>query len=274
MGATYLTDLADRARAAGLTVVELDGWQTRSRSSGGYDGAPWCVMWHHTASNGDGAADADYETFRADARPVCNVNVGRDGTLYVCAAGATNTNGKGGPYRLPDGRTVAADAMNTRAVGMELSNDGVGMMFPAAQLHTAFTFSTLVTGAYIDGRHDNVVQHVDWAPTRKIDPATAGAIDPAFGWAPRSTNANGSWNLDDLRAKCVAWATPTPEDPDMYLANLNGNVVVVGSAVRPVSAAELAGPLAALPMVTPTGDWYTWLEAGRREYAARMGIAV
>src|SRR6187402_1953109 len=114
----YLVELADRLRAAGLAVVELDGWQQRARSSGGYDDAgPWAVFWHHTASAGDGAADAHYCTYGSPDRPVCNVVVDRAGVVYVCAGGATNTNGKGGPHRLPDGRTLPADGANSRVFG-------------------------------------------------------------------------------------------------------------------------------------------------------------
>jgi len=71
----YLTDLADWLRAAGIAVVEYEGWQHRARSSGGYSsGKPWGVMWHHTASRADAADDASYiaegspDAIRADAR--------------------------------------------------------------------------------------------------------------------------------------------------------------------------------------------------------------
>ena len=219
MGARYLTDLAGRLRAAGCTVVELDGWQTRARSSGGYDGAgPWAVFWHHTASSGDGAADAHYCTFGSADAPVCNVVVGRDGVVYVCAAGATNTNGKGGPHLLPGGRTIPLDGANSRVFGMELSSDGVGMTYPAAQMTAAFAVSLTVAGYGI--RPDDVVTHQVWAPTRKIDPATATAVQG--GWSPRSVTSSGTWSLPDLRAELNARAgapapTPDPGDDDMAL---------------------------------------------------------
>ena len=206
MSGRYLTDMADVLRAAGLQVVELDGWQTRARSSGGYaSGSPMCVMWHHTASAGDGASDADYCTFRSNDRPVCNLVVGRDGVVYVCAAGATNTNGKGGPLTLPDGRTVPADSMNTRAIGIEFSNNGVGMAWPEAQMSAGFAASTALTAAYVGGA-DQVAGHVDWT-TRKIDPATAAAVQGA--WRPASVNSSGSWALADLRNECLRVAGST-----------------------------------------------------------------
>lgn len=216
MGSRYLTDLDVVLRGAGLSVVELDGWQSRARSSGGYDGAPWAIFWHHTASAGDGAADAHYCTYGSSDRPVCNLVIGRDGVVHLCAAGATNTNGKGGPYLLPDGRTIPLDSANSRVIGIEFSNNGVGMSWPAVQLDAGFAASNALCRAYIDGKVTNVVQHVDWAPTRKIDPAQAGAVQGA--WRPRSINSSGSWSLDDLRSECSRRAgsapTPGPRPPD------------------------------------------------------------
>ncbi len=204
MGNRYLTDLADVLRAAGCTVVELAGWPDRARSSGGYDGGPWAVVWHHTASAGDGAADA----------PVCNLVIGRDGVVYVCAAGATNTNGKGGPHLLPDGRTIPADGANSRVIGVELSNDGVGMAFPAPMMDAAFAVSLACAAAY-DIDPTNVVTHQVWAPSRKIDPATADAVEG--DWWPTAVTSSGTWSLEALRDECWrragAGPDPTPLPP-------------------------------------------------------------
>lgn len=210
----YLTDLAAVLRVAGLDVVELDGWATRARSTGGYDGGPWCLMLHHTASGGDGAADAHYCSFVDDDRPVCNLVIGRDGVVHVCAAGATNCNGKGGPYRLADGRTVAQDQMNLRAVAVELSNGGTGMTYPAVQIAAMFAVWAAVADAYLGGVLDLAAQHVDWAPGRKIDPATAAAVDPACGWQPAAINTSGSWDLADVTAEASRrhQAAPPKED--------------------------------------------------------------
>lgn len=218
MSGRYLTDMADVLRAAGQTVVELAGWQSRARSSGGYQApGPWCVMVHHTASVGNGANDANYCTFTDTDRPVCNLVLGRDATWYVCAAGATNTNGKGGPWTLADGRVVAADQMNLRAVGIEMSNNGVGMAYPEVMIDALLAGIVALAGAYLGGRTDLVCQHVNWAPTRKIDPATAAAVQGR--WRPASTNGSGSWRLDDLVAELARRASSGPQpspgpDPD------------------------------------------------------------
>jgi hypothetical protein len=81
------------------------------------------------------------------------------------------------------------------------------------------------------------------------------------------------WNM-----LTTPWTSPTPppsSEDDMYLATLNdGTVVVVGSAVRPVSGDEIApgGPFASLPRYVPdpASYWHQWLAAGSAEYSARV----
>jgi hypothetical protein len=214
----YLEGLAVALRSAGLVVVELPGWQTRGRSNNAMyaDGRPWCVMWHHTASAGDGAWDADYCTFGSPDAPLTNLVIGRDGVVYVCAAGPTNTNGKGGPLTFSRG-TVPADSMNTHAVGIEISNNGVGMPYPAAQIDACFAASNAICAAY-GLEPDDIAEHVDWAPGRKIDPATATAVQGA--WRPEPVNTSLSWWITDTRAEARRRATPAPAptgELDMYV---------------------------------------------------------
>lgn len=220
----FLTGLADVLRTAGLVVVELDGWQSRGRSGNKpyADGRPWCVMWHHTASGGDGRADADYCTFGSPDRPLANLVIGRDGVVYVCAAGPTNTNGKGGPLTFSRG-TVPVDSMNDYAVGIEISNNGVGMTYPQVQVDACFAASNAVTAAY-GLEADDVAVHFDWAPNRKIDTATAPAVQGP--WRPASVSSSGTWSSFDLRAECrrrSSNTTPPPatgKDIDMYVISV------------------------------------------------------
>lgn len=274
----FLTEMADVLRAAGLAVTEVDGWRTRARGSGGYTGGkPWCVMWHHTASNTTPANDVSYIINSQDA-PLANLYLARDGTVHVCAAGATNTNGKGGPVTMSKG-TVAADSMNTAAIGVEMANDGVGQAWPQVQIDAAFAMSIALCKAYGLTSTD-ICTHAAWSPGRKIDPATAAAVQGP--WRPASINTSGSWSVDDLRDEHTnRWSTapspePEPSEDEMYLATLqDGTVVVVGSSVRPVSGDEIAagGALADLPRFTPdpASYWHMWLAAGSAEYAERVG---
>jgi len=212
MGTRYLTGLADWCRAAGLHTVVVDGWESRARSSGGYEaGRPWCVMWHHTASKTSPANDVGYIVAGSDDAPIANLYLARDGVVYVCAAGATNTNGKGGPYRTSKG-VVPLDQMNTHAVSIEAANDGVGETWPAAQIDAYFALSNTLTER-LELQPADLCHHSAWAPTRKIDPARAEAVDG--DWYPRETNSSGSWNLNDTQDEAERRAGPTPLPPPL-----------------------------------------------------------
>lgn len=215
MGSRYLTDLAGVAAGAGLAVVEVDGWESRARNSGGFDGdRPWAVMWHHTASQTTPDNDVAYIVYGCPDAPVANLYLDRIGTVWVCAAGATNTNGKGGPYTVTRG-VVPLDSMNTHAVSIEMANSGLGEPWPVEQIDAAFRLSLALCDAY-DLDPTDAVTHVAWTPGRKIDPATADAVQGP--WRPRSINTSGSWNLDDLHAELSARSGS--EDDDMNAATL------------------------------------------------------
>lgn len=207
MAGRYLTELADVFRAAGLAVVEYAGWQTRARSSGGFAaGRPWCVMWHHTASSGPASADANYMCHVSDSRPVANVVIDRDGAVWVLAAGATNTNGKGRATTYTKG-TVPADSMNTYAFGVEISNRGTGETFPRAQIDAAFGVSNALN-ALMGNAPTDVMTHQYYAPDRKVDPATEAAV--AGPWTPAPVTSSGTWSVVDVAAECARRASPAP----------------------------------------------------------------
>ena len=119
-GGSLLQDLADVLRNAGLTVQEVDGWKQRQRGGSGYQMArPQGIIVHHTASpkSWDGKRDVDYMTKQCEAKPLANLYLDRSGRFWVLAAGATNTNGKGGPWQsLPqNGATGSSSCRSLRA---------------------------------------------------------------------------------------------------------------------------------------------------------------
>lgn len=211
MGSLYLTWMADDLAAAGLRVVRYQGWTTRSRSSGGYDHDPLCVMWHHTASQTSAENDCYYMCHSSGDRPICNLYIARDGQVWVLAAGATNTNGKGRSLTFSQG-AVPTDKMNVNAVGMEIGNNGVGEPYPQAQIDAAFTASNVIN-RHLGNRPTDVATHAYYAPDRKIDPARGNAVQGP--WRPREINNSGTWNLDDLRAECTrrSGTGPIPMPP-------------------------------------------------------------
>lgn len=213
MGSLYLTDLANWLRGAGLHVIEYDDWQRRSRSSGGYDQFPLCVMWHHTASppSWNGQRDADYLAVGDEDSPVSNLYIDRQGTVWVLAGGATNTNGKGRSLTFSRG-TVPNDSMNTRALGVEMGNNGTGETWPQAQLDSMFAVSNVCNLKFGNGPTD-LSTHQNYAPDRKIDPATAAAVQGP--WKPRSINSSGTWHNGDIQTECERrWFGTDPNPPD------------------------------------------------------------
>lgn len=238
MGSIWLTDLADVCRATGLTVGEVDGWRIRSRSSGGFD-AVLGASAHHTASNPatDGAPDVRYITNVSPYKPISNLYLDRGGQVWVIAAGATNTCGKGGPWL-----DIGQDQANRTTIGVEMANNGVGEPWPAVQQHAAVTLYRAIWShygarfAWSDPRR--IFAHKEWAPGRKIDPA-----GPSM-WA----NSAGIWDMDAFRADVTSGppiSPPPPEDDDMavpvYLWQHAGYGViwiVVGADTRRATPAE------------------------------------
>jgi hypothetical protein len=211
MGSVYLTQLADWCRAEGLDVVEDSGWEHRARSSGGYEsGRPWVIMWHHTASDTSPQNDVAYICHNSPDAPISNILLDRHGTVWVCAGGATNTNGKGKATSVSKG-TVPADSMNTYAVSIEIANNGVGEAYPQAQIDAAFVLSNMLARR-LGLAPDDCCTHQAYAPDRKIDPATAGAVQGS--WQPDSVTSSGTWSLPDLQDEAERRSQPEPDEGD------------------------------------------------------------
>ncbi len=207
---TYLTDLADVCRRTGFPVIECDGWQQRGRggaggdSTGGYEaGAPSHVIVHHTASgpSSDGWPDVTY-CLTAQDNPIGNLYLSRDGTVYVMAGGASNTNGSGHD---PCG-IVSDDNMNAKSLAIEAGNGGTGEPWPEPQ-QACYVLLVAELGAAYGIGAGQVHSHFEWAPGRKIDPAGESAY------------ASGAemWNMDAFRSDVEggggAPPEPTPEPP-------------------------------------------------------------
>ena len=124
------TWLAEVLRAAGLRVVEVDGWRTR----GSAEFNPIGMTWHATAGSRSATAQGEVGVIIRGSTsappPIAQLMIWRDGTIYLCAAGRCNHNKTGwaGPNR---------GLGNTALLGIEMANDNRGEPWPAAQLDAA-----------------------------------------------------------------------------------------------------------------------------------------
>lgn len=157
-----LHDLADACRKSGLPVVEVDGWQ--SRGHGGFAGVNTIVC-HHTAT--PKAATGDYPSLRIvrDGRsdlpgPLAQLGLGRDGTVYVIAAGVA----------WHAGSTFFPRQDNWHAIGIEAEHDGLSAWDPVQ--HSAYVRLVAALVEHYGIPLSNVQGHKEVAKPlgRKIDP--------------------------------------------------------------------------------------------------------
>ena len=153
------TGIADRLRAKGLNVVEVNGWRTRGAETFNPRGS----VDHHTA--GPRKGNAPSLGVCIDGRPglpgpLCNVLVGRDNTCYVVAAGRANHAGAGGWGGMTG---------NASVFGVERENVGDGSEpWTLQQYDVAAKVHAALVSAH-GGRADLVCEHKEWAPRRKVD---------------------------------------------------------------------------------------------------------
>lgn len=190
-GSGYDTGIAARLRAAGLTVVEVNGWQTRGSSSFSPKGS----VDHHTAGarNGNAPSLGTCINGRSDLPgPLCNVLIGRDGTCYVIAAGRANHAGKGGWQGLSGNSTV---------YGIERENVGTtAEPWTPLQTSTAARAHVALMAWKGDYNGSTTMEHKEWALGRKNDAHTITG--------------------DQMRAEIrkVQSGNPTTEEEDMTQA--------------------------------------------------------
>lgn len=128
--------LADELRAAGLKVVEINGWQNRGRpaSTGHFDPKGASTV-HHTGATTSASNPAAGLSLLINGRsdlpgPLCQIATAYDGTVYVIAAGRANHAGRvGKPGQM--GMPFGSDG-NAQSIGNEVMTNGTQKM-PEAQ---------------------------------------------------------------------------------------------------------------------------------------------
>lgn len=164
-----LSNMANVLRAAGINVVEVDGWAGR-----GYAGEDLREyrgnLWHHTATNRSAFARSNAPTLnmcvngRPDLPgPLCNAVVGRDATVYLIAAGKANHAGRGSAHNIP------ADMGNYYLFGWEMESSGIAPWdWTPEQLAIVPLIAAATERAY---GIELEIGHLEYSSEGKIDPA-------------------------------------------------------------------------------------------------------
>lgn len=163
--------LADEFRAAGLKVVEVDGWKDRGRpaSTGHFDPTEG-VATHHTGWASSAADPAPGIATLVQGRsdlpgPLCQWATAYDGTVYVIAAGRANVNGRVGKAGV-EGWPLGADG-NAIGMGNEVITNGTQAL-PEAQ-RRAIAVTNRVVLERIKKPVARLVRHEDISGTGKWD---------------------------------------------------------------------------------------------------------
>lgn len=258
MGSYWLHEAKDPLVAAlGSKLKFYKGWETRSRSTGGFDGIYGIVMHHDADSNTSGGSEdnvLDYEwNSTGGDQPIGNFHVQRDGDVWFGCAGASNHAGKGGSVQTSKG-TVPLDAGNKFLIGIEASNNGTGETWGTAIMESYLTLVTTLCQIYNFDPETDIYGHWTWVepscPGRKIDP-----WGPATGYSQFGTQ---KWNMEAVQDVIKSRLSdkpppkpepePEPEMPDFPKAQGVGMWLIM----------KYGG--------TPTSNWSGYYSDGNKRY--------
>ena len=157
-----LTDLAHAARKSDLRVVEIDGWKSRGH---GPMREACSIAIHHTATSNRAVGNYPTLGIVRDGRPglsgpLSQLGLGRDGTVYVIAAGKSSH----------AGRTRALRQGNSCSIGIEAEHPGTGGW--SAVQYKAYVRLAAALAQHYGIPIDHIEGHKEIAapPGRKSDP--------------------------------------------------------------------------------------------------------
>lgn len=157
-----LTWIPDVLRAAGLVVVEYDGWQTRTTRATGL--TVHGVVCHHTVtppSTSNTAVARLLANGRSDLKgPLSQLGLDRDGHFWMIAAGRCSHNGYA---------TQPSPPWGNDSIGIEAFNDGTGEPWPAVQVD-AFQRGAAALLEHVGLTAAQCMGHRETDPGRKVDP--------------------------------------------------------------------------------------------------------
>jgi len=158
-------------RAAGLTVIEVEGCMNRGRPAtvGAFDPKE-AFTTHHTGALSSAANPATALSLLITGRsdlpgPLCQVATAYDGVVYFIAAGRANVNGVIGKPGLP-GMPYGYDG-NTLSMGNEVMTDGTQPL-PEAQRRSIAVVNVVMLRHFGHGV-DRLYRHADISGSGKWD---------------------------------------------------------------------------------------------------------
>lgn len=187
-------------RAAGLTVVEVSGWQTRGRPVSTGEFSPSGVLCHHTAT-GPKTSNAAVVNLLVKGRsdlpgPLCQFGLARNGTVYLIASGRANHAGKA----KASGNMPAGDG-NEEYIGIEAFNDGVGEKWSDLQKNAYALLCAVLSVKITKNNEKSVRGHKETSVT--------GKIDPTFDMA--AFRVGVAAKIKAISAKPIAGPKPSPK---------------------------------------------------------------
>jgi hypothetical protein len=163
------SDLPKQLRAAGFKVVVVPGWRLRGRPASTGEFAPVGVLNHHTATSRKSSVAAVLALLvrgRSDLPgPLCQLGLGRDGTVFVVASGRANHAGTA-----KASGSVAAGDGNKLYIGIEAFNDGVGEPWNDLQYDTYVKLNAFLNKKVTGNSYKTDRGHKETSVTGKIDP--------------------------------------------------------------------------------------------------------
>jgi hypothetical protein len=195
--------LPEVLRAAGLTVREVDGWQSRGSDEWGPIVGITC---HATAGTGTDAQEINVLLNGSTSAPppIAQLFLNRAGVWHVVASGRCNHNlsGWAGPNEGHGNRSL---------IGVEAANDNVGEQWPPAQLDS-YQRGVAALCRRLGVPAARVAAHHEHQP-----------FPPPPGETSTKTDPRGI-NMGDFRARVAALVTG--EDDDMPTADEIANAVM------------------------------------------------
>lgn len=213
--------LAEDCRKAGLTVVEMPGWENRGAP---FAEMPTTVLCHHTGTPATVKGDLPTARILIAGRsdlpgPLCQVGLGRSGTVYIIASGKANHAGKG---------AWKGETSSARTLGIEAEHPGVGA-WPVKQI-SAYRELCGVLLRGIGQDTERLCGHKEWALPK------GRKTDPNFPMGP--FRGLVAVHLAALHQQAAVKPTPLPQEDDMPLTD--DDVERIAKRVKQLVAQDLA----------------------------------